>query len=399
MSGIGHFLLMRKEGGIATFGTLFFAAYLTAAVLFGAGFEYQSGGFLWLSLALLFWTIGATVGASIKVVRFSDARLSMQSAVLSPPNWFLFVLCIIGAFQVFAALSASGFSVANFLLNSLVAASERYSGTASNSNLAKLSLIAVYTASILAGLKAGNPLVKKKWLLLLFPILIAAALGLSQNAKATVLYSLALWGGGFLTVSQMVGRTVFGPRKVIAFLIAVVLVGVLFFFMQWLRYGGQVGGVELTNILSVYAFAQISAFSIWYEVAPSIELGLGTETFRSIVGAFIGTSDIQGYERFIAQVSDNYSTTVITGYAELIKDFGRVGSLGVVFILGLLTAQISRNLTRCVRGSCGLACLVYASIIFFPITSLLNYTTLLLSFVLVGLLDLASRHKHIDISQ
>lgn len=389
--------VFRLRHTVISFGAVYLSAGLWAAFILAPHYSYSAQGLAWLALAGALWTLGGFLGSGApRIALIGHGLGDAQASVFLPSQRLIVLMGACGFVPFLMALQAAGFSITAMLDQSLVAARARYAGTGGQTALVNLLIVPAYGAALLAGIRAGHPDVKRTWWVLLLPLVATALVGMSQNSKASVIYGLSMWLGGYISATQMLRRPILSFRGFLAIVLLGYGLAQLFGFMQITRYGGTLTAQGWNEQLLVYAIGQISAFTLWFEQFQHLSTtpALGTETFRAIAEQFVPLEAIQGFDRYQAQITERYTTTVITGFAEMIKDFGKAGALLFIFVLSFFAGCMTGPGPGSQTSGVVVGAVFYTCIVFFPITSLLNYTTILLAFVLCFMIEMmAFRHR------
>lgn len=371
----------------------FTQVYLAANVIFclvaGRAFHYTSEGMFWILAAGLAWFFGGLVSRMRPEVAVTRATRSADFSPFEPNYRIIVVLSAISAVPYMMLLSTVGFDYSALLSHSTLLAESRYAGEGVPLIMTLLS-VPLYLASMCAGIKSPGARGLRNWTILLLPLLVSILAGMSQNVKATVVFCFVLWAAGHLVSMSAQRLRIFSwPRCIMAFSTAYILFE-LFTFMQAVRYGGHKTGSALAEVMTVYAAGHVSAFTLWFsDIGASGSTGLvGQGTLRGILGVF-GVEDLVGSERYQAPVTTYLTTTVLTTFSELIQDFGSYGALFVIAMLSYFTGNLDYRIRSGRVGAVTVGTVVCASIIFSPLTSLLNYTTILLAAILFFLWELS----------
>lgn len=367
-----------------SFAQAYLAANMVFCLIVGRAFPYTTEGMLWLLMAGGAWFLGGLIARLGPKVIFTRMTHRPEASPFDPSYRTVLVLSAIVAVPYVVLLSTVGFSFSSLLSYSTGLAKSRYEGEGVPLVITLLT-VPLYLACMCAGIMSTRAHGLRSWAILLTPLLLAVLASLSQNAKAIVIYSVSLWVAGYLVSMSAQQRRIVSPMRLIAVLAGAYLLIELFTFMQAVRYGRDIATDVLLEVMSVYAAGHLSAFTLWFS-----DIGIdwstpryGTETFRSIIGALTGADNIQGFERHRVQLTHHYSTTVLTTFAELIQDFGRYGALVVIFLLSYFTGHLDHNIRTGRMGAVAVGTAACAVVIFSPISSLLNYTTILLAAVLL----------------
>lgn len=250
-----------------------------------------------------------------------------------------------------------------------------------------LGLSFVYAAAGLNGVSFArrvNGQLRRSSLGLGIPILFALALGVVENSKATPLYAVAFFAGGYFSARAIHGSRVralsTAARARFSFIMsgAVVLGGAALVIMQRMRSGlSGTSSAEALSDLRAWAFGHVGGFSFWYEELccdQTAPLGLG----RSSVSAVFRAPNAAPLQ-IPKPLADGLSTNVDTLFSELILDFGQVGAVALIAVLSALSVLLWVAAQRGSLVAEYSQILPYATVIWSFTTSLGNYTSCILA--------------------
>ena len=210
------------------------------------------------------------------------------------------------------------------------------------------------------------------------------------TAKAGIIFSLSMWIAAFLAAKVGLGnrgRAMFSAKSLLIYFAVGSGLFLLSLVLQLSRGGAddlsQVG--ETAAHTKVWFCGHVSGFSNWLRNAlfQVKELGFGQKTFGGpfqVLG--LGNRDQGIYTDFI-MLTETEQTNIYTAFRGFIEDFGLPGSLVIVGWLGILSGRVYAQARRGRLMTIPILAIIYANLIWTPIVSMLNYNTLLLSFILL----------------
>ena len=183
----------------------------------------------------------------------------------------------------------------------------------------------------------------------------------------------------------------------------VVLLFCLFAVMQFVRYAGRFDFQFLVmEKFSVYAFGHFPGFSVWLEdIYPRIgSFRMGVSTFGGVVDLLPGGSFHQLPDNIPKQIGVGYSTNIDMMYADVIEDFGLTGGILFYLALGSLSGYLMRRVFEGRLFGVPLLALMYSTILWSFVTSIMNYTSVFLAFaamqMCVYFLERSVRFKRLE---
>lgn len=370
----------------------FFFIYVSIIVFQTYSWQYLS--LIWILIGVIVFTLGYGVGERIANKNWAKpTKIEPRYRInLSLLRRALSISIIIGLSYGILKLQSFGFSFGELLsfdklgeINNSVAVT-RYTDGGVYSLFYQFLLSFVYLAPLLGGLLFSHAEKRKDKLLAFFafaPELLAFSF---TNEKATLIVSIIFWAAscivGFL---RKKGRF---PRVSLA---GFVKGGLLLFFViiillysMMLRLGSIDGdnfNIALKKMENSYALSQVPAFdSVFTDVGRS-PLAYGILTFYGISN-FLGVA-----EREQGVYTDSFShedigTNVYTAFRALIGDYGYIGSLFIMCVIGFATAI---GVVRIIKKgkvpylSIALVIAVYSFTLFSFATSLFAYLSLIVA--------------------
>ena len=208
------------------------------------------------------------------------------------------------------------------------------------------------------------------------------------NTKATLVFGLAFWVGGYLTSISYQHKRISGRKAIIA--VGSIIV-VLFFSagINYFRHSGRVPYfLEFQRIMNAYFIGPFSAFSIWLDSVDGSALDLGANTFSCIFRVF----GIKAQEHGASMVlSDSAGTNVYTIFKHLVNDYSYLGTILISITIGFVSGIIDTHVRNGRYKSVNISMVFCAVILVSFFSSLFRYTTNLVACVIIILIPLLKR--------
>lgn len=204
-----------------------------------------------------------------------------------------------------------------------------------NSIIFFLLLMCVYLNSIISGFMILRDKRKIAYLSFIIPILFKMII---DTTKATFILSLVLFFSSML-ISHYLSKGEYiniSKKSVVVFIFCLVLFFVLLIVFIWLRNVDNI--VLAINKFYQYAFGGIYNFNKWFIGNDSIIIQYGKQTYMGIASKISIVKDVQ-YET-IQQTNSN----IYTSYRGLIEDYGKIVTLLIYFIKGLIIGHMEKNI-------------------------------------------------------
>lgn len=267
--------------------------------------------------------------------------------------WFSIFFSVICSIKV---MLVQGFSLAELYEDIVLVAAKyavsRYASEVVYSAYGPLSLGFAYLAVLIAGLIFGSThsSARKKWVLLAF--LPSVIIMVTQSAKGSFFGSIFYFLGGILVTSIQQNKLVLFKANIVRIIFKIGSFSIALFIFSLMSRGLQdekdVGGFfeKLRFLLASYFFGHLYNFSEWIGVYwdgfynSKFDIShyyYGFYTFTSIYRFF-------GYEKVTPDavydeynnIQDQMESNVYTIFRGMVMDFGIVGSVIFIFLLGLL---------------------------------------------------------------
>lgn len=324
----------------------------------------------------------------------SKTNTNRETTISFDDNIGLKTYYIVIAISIFSCLYdiiSKGFSLINILdITSFMEMShqnsiDRYTGESTGGLLSKLLGINSLACPFVGGLLyLGYP---KKHFLSYIALLPAILSGLSQGAKMGIITSLFMWIIGYLISAQLFNIKIkFNLKKFliisIVFIAFIMLMGVVMVFRI-----GEFNETAINDVIGKsvsYILAHLPAFDIWYSNQHE---SVGSYTMGAKL--LYGISNILGilkredgvYSEMTVVSIDGDVTNVYTVFRFFVEDFGTIGSIFFLFILGMIIRTIFECFKKrlYIYWSTTLMTFIYFFISWSFVTSVLAYTTYIIT--------------------
>lgn len=324
----------------------------------------------------------------------SKTNTNRETTISFDDNIGLKTYYIVIAISIFSCLYdiiSKGFSLINILdITSFMEMShqnsiDRYTGESTGGLLSKLLGINSLACPFVGGLLyLGYP---KKHFLSYIALLPAILSGLSQGAKMGIISSLFMWIIGYLISAQLFNIKIkFNLKKFliisIVFIAFIMLMGVVMVFRI-----GEFNETAINDVIGKsvsYILAHLPAFDIWYSNQHE---SVGSYTMGAKL--LYGISNILGilkredgvYSEMTVVSIDGDVTNVYTVFRFFVEDFGTIGSIFFLFILGMIIRTIFECFKKrlYIYWSTTLMTFIYFFISWSFATSVLAYTTYIIT--------------------
>ena len=253
----------------------------------------------------------------------------------------------------------------------------------------RMLMIGTYLAALLSGLLlATKPVGIKRWISYI-PLLPALGFASLLTTRSTVLYTLVLWLGAYFATRVVLNN---GNDRLFTYsqfmrgggILLVVLLMFILLQMSRAGFNNLDGMLLLLSRLRIWFFGHLAGFSAWLEQEGLVQdsLSLGEFTFAGIFDILGISNRNSGIFQDFVYISDDYNTNIFTVFRGLIEDYSVVGTLVLLFTLGVLGGLVFQYLRRGELLYLPILSAFYSITLLSHITSLLNYNTLLLAWFL-----------------
>ena len=393
----------------ASLFTFFWTSQILFMVIFWSGFLYfKYVGLLYILLCLFCFDLGYCVQLQTKPARISNVSIKYNG---NKTRLLYYYVLALSFFALIYDIFNHGFSLQNlFDLNSFMEMSnqnsvERYSGEDAGGIMERLLGVNTYACAIIGGMSYYFFDGRKRIYpyIALLPLIIG---GVVTSAKMGIITGTFLWLIGLLLVSQLMDKQIRLNYKKIFF----VIIGIIVFFaLLIIVMMFRIGTFDIDTMYIVfgkmisYSLGHLPAFDLWFtsheDVLP--ELTGGGKTFYGITNS-LGLLKREG-GIFIDPVEvsiDGDSTNVFTIYRFFVEDFGMIGTLPFLFVMGMVCRLIYNHFSykRYVYMSTTLLCGIYFFISWSFVSSIFAYATyIMLIFYLYFLIRIVIKIEYVSI--
>ncbi len=336
-----------------TLWTLLYFGY----VIFSGGDVLDGGGVVWLIFSCLLMLVGEWCADAYvrKHPKKEDLPAKEPTADGRARMDRLFTLAVVGFSLLSVIGSISEIYSYGFDLSWLLSAKKilQMSNEVANMRYAGIEVPAIvtlletqkYIASLVGGyylLRADGKARRALCFLPVFPIVLNV---LVENTKAGVIACLLLFCIGFaigyVTKYHRMIRFTTGQAVLVCSLGGLVLLFLVFAMMIRTGHIDAEAFHAVSEKFIVYAFGNVKAFDIWLSRVYSFHgWEFGINTFMAPFHVLGLVTRQQGVYDYVPGATSN----VFSAYRGVIEDFGLVGGLAFVFLLGFLGALFIRRL-------------------------------------------------------
>ncbi len=292
------------------------------------------------------------------------------------------IIIVINLLAVLYLAYTLGFSISSFRsLNSLMIKMNAISHARYSEDAEYLPVInRLVNAIVYATCGYNGFFMAKKWKFANLPnIIIVLFQTILTNTKATLIFGIAFWAGGYLTGFHFFDKKM-TKKKIIGFL--GVALGLILFSatINYLRHKGDTAfSEEIVEIFVRYFIGPFSAFSLWFSSGIKNTFDFGANTFACIF-RLLGIRE-QTHGDFV--VIKGMTTNVYTIFKHLINDYSYVGTVLVSAIVGFISTVVDRSLGTKRFKAVGWSIAINATLLVAFFSSMFRYTTNLLAALII----------------
>lgn len=378
--------------GILAVYWLFFI--IGSLVLLNDDYIFGFGGINWILIAVIAFVFGFLL-----VSLTQPQNYNKRTSTIIKPNipWNILVLFYVLAFgNVAITVSKFGIdmsSIGGFMeLQDAARESAVYRYSGSDLSLGFVGQILgcfLYAAPACAGYSWIEADTWKKRALCVCSFAPALISMFLTTGKLSVLSAVLLFFAGYYTsyLYERKKEICLKFNAIIKYAILGILLISAFIFSLVSRIGrmDNIGVVEIVmGKMEIYAFGHVQGFDTWFmnRSTDAEQLGLGTHTFLAISSRFGSYEKKQG----VYDIIQGSCTNVYTSFRGLIEDFGMVGAVLLMFLMGILVACFYTNIKRSYRKQIGsqVGMIISLFCILDFIVSPFTYTTYILAFLIIA---------------
>lgn len=366
--------------------TLFWTVQILFMVIGWSGFLYfKYVGILYILLCLYCFDLGYCLKIQNRSNKVREVAVNYNG---NKAKILYFFVVSLAFFALFYDIFNHGFGLQNlFDLNSFMEMSneqsvERYSGEEEGGIVSRVLGINTYACAIIGGMSYYMFNGRKRILsfVALLPLFLG---GLAAGAKMGIITGTFLWLIGLLIISQLRGVQVhISFKKIIIFLIGVIAFIALLILVMMFR----IGSFDIDTMYVVfgktisYTLGHLPAFDLWFTSHEDVlsELTGGGKTYYGITNT-LGILKREGgiFTNMVEVSGDGDKTNVFTIFRFFVEDFGTIGTLIYLFIMGMVCRIIYEHFThkRLIYLSITLLCGIYFFISWSFVSSIFAYAT------------------------
>ena len=370
----------------AAFFTFFWALQICIILLGWSNYLYfRYTGIIYILTAITCFDVGYLITQQNKIAnRESEITIAYNLKYCKKVYVAILIIAIIG---IFYNMIRNGFSISSlFSLESFLEMSNensvnRYNGEAATRTiLNNVFDINGYACPLIGGL-SYHLFTGKEKIYSFFSFFPSILDGFVQGAKMGIITGIIMWIIGYIIVSQLFGVQIkLRFRHIVWIIIGVFSFFLLLFATMMFRYGEL--STDTFNIITgkiiSYSLGHLPAFDIWYDgiTDDMSNYTFGGRTFNGITNP-LGILKREG--GIFEEPVDIDGTNVFTVFRFFIEDFGVIGSLLYLFIMGCVCGSIyiHYQMKRNVVLNVTLLSMIYFFIAWSFVASIFAYTTYL----------------------
>ena len=267
---------------------------------------------------------------------------------------------------------------------------DRYAGAEAHNLINQFFLIFSYAAPVVGGLCYR---LVGKWnkFLCIITLIPCTFIALTQSLKMGMIASFILFFASFIVSSYTYGLPIRIKWKVILRFMLIIAGFLLTLFMSMVFRTGEVSQktiLEISEKFVSYAVGHMHNIDVWYTTYTPTELTWGSHTFLGISNLLGLEERVQGiYPEYINVGKNGFYgiSNTFTIFRPLVEDFGEVGAMIAMFVIGVLANMSLKALIakRFVFVNQVVLIALFAYIMWSFSASFYAYTTYLAMFVLV----------------
>ena len=373
-----------------------FSLYWTIAVCFSiilAPEDYPVSwiSVFWISISVFSLGIGSIIGVKISPVNKIALKLknNIEDTIYKMKNIgkTVTIFSFIGFIGTLFLMNSLGKNISIFFsleaIQSLSASvsEARYVDGFKPPLIYNICLSFNYAGALLGGMLRALKSTKISYLPFV-PILMSTII---MTTKAGILFSIFLWLAGLLAMRIKIGKLEIEKKTIIQLSLSSTLITSIFIISSLLRYSME-SFSDLKFIyekLTVYYVGFLSGYSQWFDGINLVyfEKGFGSYTFAGLFDMLGIQTRGQGIISNTVRVG-NFETNIYTVFRYIIQDFGLLGSLVFLFLIGLLSGCLYQLVIRGSYLAIPLLAIFYAQLLFSNTTTIIGYNTIVLAFLI-----------------
>jgi oligosaccharide repeat unit polymerase len=387
------YILRLEPAGIFAALWIFFGV---STLLLQNYIDLRFDGCVFILTGVVFFVAGAIFSDNFYQPTSSGCHIQLKKQWVTP----LLIVLLIGAMvNPLYSIILHGFSLRALLdmrevleMNKGIS-EDRYAGAEAHDLVNQFFLIFSYAAPVIGGLcyRLVGKLNKVLCIITLIPCTFIA---LTQSLKMGMIASFILFFGSYIVSSYTYHLPIRIKGKVILNLALVIIGFLLTLFISMVFRTGEVSQktiLEISEKFVSYAIGHMHNVDVWYTSYIPTDLTWGSHTF-------LGISNLLGIEERVQGIYPEYMnvgkngfygiSNTFTIFRPLVEDFGEVGTMVVMFIMGAIGNMSLKALTagRLVILNQVILIALFAYIMWSFSASFYAYTTYLAMFSFVFIL-------------
>lgn len=388
-------VIFRIQAGKWTVPGALFSLYWTTAVCLSIiiapeNYPVSWISIVWITISVFTLGIGSIIGVKISPNRKVELKTKdIENTFYKMRNLWktVTIFSVIGFIGTLFLMNSLGKSISIFFslegIQTLSASvsEARYVEGFTPPLLYNICLSFNYAGALLGGMLRALKTTKISYLPFL-PILMSTII---MTTKAGILFSIFLWLAGLLAMRIKIGKPEIVKKTIFQLTFSSALVTIIFIVSSLLRYSMESFN-DLKFIyekLTVYYVGFLSGYSQWFDGLNLIyfEKGFGSYTFAGLFDVLGLQTRGQGIISNTVKVG-NFETNIYTVFRYIIQDFGLLGSLFFLFLIGLLSGYLYKLVMKGSYLSIPLLAVFYAQLLFSNTTTIIGYNTIVLAFLI-----------------
>jgi oligosaccharide repeat unit polymerase len=391
--GITARLLRRSWLAPGAFFTLYWSIAAVSPLIFSPYEKVSAGAVMWIFFSTLAVFSGDLVGALSRKneqqvkenVLFSASQISFISVIVI----FCSIVGMVSFVIIFnsAAQNLSLLSVQDFVAVARKIADTRYT-RAYKPFLTQFLNMFLYAGPLFGGLLVGIENRRRYLIIAALPMLPAVLMTAIFILRGFIIISILLWIGSYLGTRVLVGsQQLFTKRHLVLGLTAVILLFIIVIGARFARTGFRdtrsIPARSYAEVCKI-AFGHMAVFSNWFD-----RTGLQVKSPLPGAYTFAGVFNLLGIRKrevglFTETVtlSNGAPSNIYTVFRVLIEDFTPLGSLVLLFLIGLLASRIYLRLVQGRARALPILVAFYASVLWSFITCIWIWNSIIAAFIL-----------------
>jgi len=199
------------------------------------------------------------------------------------------------------------------------------------------------------------------------------------NTKATLVFALAFWVGGFLSGIRFFNISI-KLKSLFKYSLYLGCIFIFFVSVNFIRHDMEYTYFEeIKKIGFGYTISPFSAYNLWYDTKKHSELQYGLNTFEGIFRMLLPIKHKHGNMMYF----NGINTNVYTVFKHLNSDFGTIGSIIFMFIIGVLGNLLGKKNNSKNMKSVAFSIILYSFLLTTFFSSIFRYNINIVSMILI----------------